>query len=440
MDKEAIKEVIVSQNKLFLRKTGLFGRDILADFHSKYGKLKEVIVITGVRRCGKSSLLRLIWDDCKDKENLTDDQLLYFNFEDERLVGFSKDDFSRLLEAFFELRKENSGRKLFLFLDEIQNILYWEKWINRIHEGGRFKVFITGSSSTLLSSEMASSLTGRNVPVWLYPLSFREYCVQYKGLKISADSFYDKEWQADANKNLTEYLKLGGMPEYIKTESMELIQEYFENIISRDIVNRYRIKYKQGIKELAHILLSNMGQTQSLSRLGKNIEIKNINTVRNYLKYLEDAFLFFHLPLFSYSYKRQLYNPDKYYTVDIGFFNNIAFKNSANLGSVYENTFFLELKRNSSNEIFYYKTRNNFEVDFAVKRKNEIKIYQVCYDLTGDKVVEREERAILAAMDELKIGFGVIINREMEETKEINGKKIFYYPLWKWLLEKPQKF
>jgi hypothetical protein len=154
------------------------------------------------------------------------------------------------------------------------------------------------------------------------------------------------------------------------------------------------------------------------------------------LKYLEDGFLFFHLPLFSYSYKTQLYNPDKYYAVDTAFFNNIAFKTSENSGSLYENAVFMEFKRDPQNEIFYYKTKKNYEVDFVVKNKNEKSIYQVCYELNSAQTREREIRALVSAMKELNTAEGVILSREEEKTETINGKKINYYPLWKWLLKK----
>lgn len=435
MDKEKIKETIVSQKKLFLDKKGLFKRDILRCFYDKYNQVKEVLIITGIRRCGKSSLMRLVWDEFRRKESLTEDQFLYVNFEDERIAGFGKDDFERLLEAYYELNNPSKGKRIFIFLDEIQNVPFWEKWINRIYEENKYKIFITGSNATLLSSELSTALTGRNIAITLYPLSFYEYVIFFKGQKISAVSFYDQEEKIKIRKNLEEYLLFGGMPEYIKTHSIELIQEYFRDIILRDIVNRYRVKYKQGLKELAHLLLSNLGQIQSLKNISGSIEIKNINTVKNYLKYLEESFLFFKLPIFSYSYKKQVYNPDKFYVADVAFFNNIAFRTSDNLGVLYENIVFSELKRDPEKEVFYCKTKKSFEVDFAIKRKNRVEqLIQVSYDLAGGRTLEREERALLAAMDELNLKRGIILNKELEKVEKKDGKEIQYLPLWKWLL------
>ena len=437
MNKESIKEVLVSQKKLFLEKSELFGRDIVEGFHERFSKIREAIIITGIRRCGKSSLMRLLWDEFKEKENLTADQFLYVNFEDERLAGFGHEDFSKLLEAHGELWSPDKTKRIFLLLDEIQNVALWEKWINRIYEEDKYRIFITGSNATLLSSELSTALTGRNIPITLFPLSFHEYLVHFKNKKISSSSFYDQTEKTEIKKIFEEYLVRGGMPEYVKTGSVELVQEYFKDIISRDIVNRYRVKYKQELKELARLLLATPGQIQSLNAISRSVGMKNISTVKNYLQYLEDSFLFFRLSLFSFSLKKQIYNPGKYFVADAAFFQNIAFKFSDNLGSVYENIVFSELKWDSRNELFYVKTEKNFEVDFAVKKKNKLeKLIQVSVELEDKKTAEREERALLAAMQEFNLSEGLILNRDLEKTGEREGKNIFYIPLWKWLLRR----
>lgn len=430
-----LKEALVSQKKVFLGRKDLFGREILKDFYKKYGKLKEIIVITGIRRSGKSSLMKLIWDEFKTKEKLIDEQFLYVNFEDERLIGFDKSDFQKLIQVYYEINSPIKNKKIFLFLDEIQNVKYWEKWLNRLCEEDKFKIFITGSNATLLSSELATALTGRNVTATLFPLSFYEFYVYFKNNNLTGQSFYDLDEKVKIKKEFRRYLELGGMPEYVKTKSPELIQEYFRNILLRDIVNRYNIKYKQGLKELAYILLTNIGQVYSLRNLSKSIEIKNINTIKNYIQYLEESFLFSKLPLFSFSYKAQVYNPHKMYVADIAFFQNIAFKTSENIGAIYENIVCFSLKRDRDNEVFYYKTKKNFEVDFLVKKGDKIRdLIQVSSDVYSLKTKEREERALIGAMEELKMSKGVIINENIEEEKRISNKKIIYIPLWKWLL------
>lgn len=436
MKKEIIKQIISSQKNIFLAKNNLFPRDILANFYTKYRQLKEIFLITGIRRCGKSSLLRLIWDDYKSRENLTDDRFLYVNFEDERLADFTKDDFEPLMEAHRELNLESKDKETFLFFDEIQNIRYWEKFLNRPRESEKYKIYVTGANASLLSSEMGTALTGRNLPVALYPLSFHEYLTYFKKQTLNPSSLCDHDQRIKIQSSLKDYMRAGGMPEYIaKKESLELIQEYFKDIVSRDVVLRYKIKYKQEINELARLLLATSGQTQSLKNISKNINIKNISTIKNYLKYLEESFLFFRVPLFSYSYKTQLFNPSKYYAMDIAFFNNIALPPGQNLGWICENIVLGELKRDRQNEVFYCKTKKNLEVDFAVKNLGKIRLYQVCQSLADPNTEEREVKALLAAMDEFKIKNGAIINQEIDKTKNINGKEIKYITLAKWLLQ-----
>ncbi len=435
MHKESLKTIIVAQKESFLAKKELFSRDILTNFYDKYRKSSEVFLITGIRRCGKSSLLRLIWNDYKSRESLTDDRFLYVNFEDERLGDFTKDDFETMMEAHRELNPQTKDKEIFLFFDEIQNIRYWEKFLNRLRETEKYKIYVTGSNATLLSSEMGTALTGRNIPIALYPLSFHEYLVHFRQYPVNKESLYSHEQKMEIDNILKEYLCFGGMPKYIADKSPELIQEYFQDIISRDIVRRYNIKYHQKINEMGRLLLANIGQKQSLRRLGGAMELKNPGTIKNYLRYMEKSFLFFRVPLFSYSFREQIANPSKYYAMDIAFYNNIALKAGQSSGWIYENIVLAELKRDRQNEVFYYKTKKNFEVDFAVKNSGENRLYQVCQNLTDPNTEEREVNALLAAMNELKSASGTIINQEIDGIKNVNGKEIRYISLVKWLLQ-----
>ncbi len=437
VNENLLKEVIKNQKDVFLGKTDLFKRDLAGEIVQKYVKLDAIIAITGLRRVGKSSLMRLIWDEVKGKEKLSDEQFLYLNFEDERLIDFSKDDFAKALQIFYETNSPDKTKKIFLFLDEIQIIKYWEKWARRLYEEKKFKIFITGSNATLLSSELATALTGRNIPIALHPLSFYEFYVYFQNNAFSKNSLYDIEERAKIKKSFGRYFQLGGMPEYIRTESAELIQEYFKDIILRDIVNRYNVKYKQGLKELAHFLLAAPGQISSLRNISRSIEIKNINTVKNYLQYLQDSFLFYKVPLFSYSYKRQIYNPDKVYVADLAFFHNIAFQATKNLGALYENLVFLTLLRKDK-EIFYYKTVNNLEADFVVREKNKITdIIQVSFSLKNKQIRQREISSLISAMNELKLKKGwILVNDEEEAEIKQDGKIIIIKPIYKWLLER----
>lgn len=431
-----LKEIVTSQKSLFLNKQDLFERTLLKTVVKRYGRLKEIVVITGLRRVGKSSLMKLVWDEFKKEEQLSDDQCLYFNCEDERLVSFSPEDFSKIIEIYYQLYSPNVHKRIFLFLDEIQNIPYWEKWLRRLYEENKFKIFVTGSNSSLLSSEFSVALTGRHLSATLYPLSFYEFYVYFQKNTINQKSFYTLEEKVRMKKSFSQYVKLGGMPEYLKTKSSELIQEYFKDILLRDIVNRYRIKYRQGLKELAHFLLCNPGQVFSLLNLSKSIVVKNLNTVKNYLQYLEESFLFFRMPLFSYSYRQQVYNPHKVYLADMAFFNQLAFKTSVNYGAMYENLVFLTLKR-CNQEIFYYKTKDNTEVDFVMKDKHRpMSCIQVSYSLHSQQTKDREIKALTQALQELNVPEGLILTHEEEDVITCGKRRIIIKSLYRWLLEK----
>lgn len=436
LNKELLKEIIVSQKEAFLKKNDLFFREALNKKIIWDKNIKEIISITGLRRTGKSSLMRLIWDEYKKKEELSDDQFFYFNFEDERIIGFGVEDFSFLLDLYFELFSPDKSKKIFIFLDEVQNVSYWEKWLRRLYEEGKYKIFITGSNASLMSSELATSLTGRSLSLELSPLSFFEFYSYFKGYGFDKKSLYKTEEKVKIIKSFKEYFKTGGMPEYLKSGSGEIIQEYFRDIVLRDIVNRHNVKYKKELKELAHYLISNPGCVFSLKNLSKATEIKNINTIKNYLGYLEESYLYYFVPKFSFSYKEQIYSPDKVYFVDLAFFHNIAFNFSGNIGHLLENIVFLELRRNK-NEIFYYKSKFGSEVDFLIKDREIIKnLIQVSRSITDKKTKERETESLFAAMDELKLKQSLILTEDEEEIIKKNKKEIIVKPIYKWLLEK----
>lgn len=436
LNKELLKKVIVSQKEVFLRKNEFFNREILDNELIWKNNFKEIIAVTGLRRTGKSSLMRLIWNEYKKREKFSDDQFFYLNFEDERLIKFGVEDFSSALDLYFELFSPKKNEKILLFFDEIQNVNYWEKWLRRLYEEGVYRIFITGSNASLMSSELATALTGRSISLKLSPFSFFEFYAYFKKYNFNKKSLYKTDERVKIKKSFEEYFKIGGMPEYLKTGSEELIQEYFRDIVLRDIVNRYNVKYKKELKELAHYLLSNPARIFSLRNLSQAVEIKNINTLKNYLRYLEETYLYYFIPKFSFSYKKQIYNPDKIYIADLAFSHNIAFNFSDNYGFLLENLVFLELARRK-NEIYYYKTKDDFEVDFLIKEKNKIKdLIQVVWNLSDKKIREREVKALFEAGTELKCNNLTILTYDEEETIKKEEKTILIKPVYKWLLER----
>ena len=421
ISKELLKEVLMEQQKKVkqAKNEGFVTRERLDEIR-KFAEVRHSIVITGVRRCGKSVFLSQIMDAFFEN-------CYYINFEDERLAGFDLNDFNRLYEACIEL----FGKSRNFFVDEIQNVAGWERWVRRMYEDG-FKFFITGSNARLLSKELASSLTGRHLQFSLFPFSFREF-LAFNKFEFRKEDVYLTERRAIISKYLSEYLKGGGFPEYLKYKRTEILQEYFNDIIQRDIVERYQVKNIKQLKDVARYLVTNTGNLVSFNQLKNLTEMKSVNSAIKYFAYLENAYLLFGVPYFSYSLRKQSANPLKVFAIDTGLRNSISFTFSKDIGRLYETAVAIQLKR-KNNDIYYWKSQSG-EVDFVVKEGNDKKLIQVCYDINDPDVRKREINSLLKAAKELKTRSLVIITEDKEGEDIVEGKKIIYRPLWKWLLE-----
>lgn len=430
MEKEKLKELIIEHKEGFLSKRGLIKRESQKEIE-RYIKQKEIVLITGVRRGGKSSLMKLICDDIIAKFNAQANNILYLNFEDERFIDFTVKDFEPLYEAFIEI--ENPKGRKYIFLDEIQNVKGWEKWVNRLYEFEDAKIFVTGSNSTMLSSEISTALTGRNRQVVNWPFSFREFLI-LKGYSTDEKNLYRREKKAEIKRLFNEYLRLGGFPEVLKIQDTSLLEQYFKDIIYRDVIARYSIRNTREIKELTLFLASNIGTVQSYKNLKDLIGVRSLNTVKNYLEILSNVFLFFYIDMFAYSIKRQIYNPSKVYCIDTALSRSVSFEFSRNIGHIYENLVFLELKRRNE-DVYYWKSKRGKEVDFILKEGSTIsKAIQVTTSLSDRKVKEREVQSLIDAKEELKPRQLIILTEDEEGTETIEDTEIKILPLWKWLV------
>lgn len=423
MHKSLLREIILEQEKN--RQTVDLGiKRSALDIVLKQISLSHAVVISGIRRSGKSTLLNQIISNCYEKG------VYYLNFEDERLVDFAVADFNNLYETFLELYGE---RKVF-FLDEIQNVPKWEIFVRRMQDKG-CKFFITGSNASLLSKELGTKLTGRCVSIELYPFSFVEF-LSFKGYKLQKNALSYTAERAAIKKHFAEYLKHGGMPEYLKYKDPTLLKRVYEDILYRDIVARYDIKQVKVLRELGLYLLSNIGGLFSYNNLKKVLGVGSMNTIKSYADFLENSFLMFLINRFSYSLKQQFVANKKIYCIDNGLAESVAFQFSKNKGKFLENLVFLELKRRYP-EIYYYKTANNLEVDFLVKSgRKDIALIQVADNLDSEKTKQRETGALTRAMDELKLKSAFILTEDSEEEIKLNGKAIIVQPIYKWLLER----
>jgi len=389
----------------------------------RYASLPHAVVVSGVRRCGKSTLL----DQVSSK--LYKNGVYYLDFEDERLVNFGVEDFNHLYEIFLELYGE---RKVF-FLDEVQNVPKWEVFVRRM-QGKGCKFFITGSNASLLSKELGTKLTGRNVTVELFPFSFAEY-LAFRGVPLSGNSLSLTTERAAIKKHFDEYLRHGGMPEYLKYRDTTLLKRVYEDILYRDIVARYGIKQVKPLRELGLYLLSNIGGTFSYNNLKNVLGVGSMNTIKSYADFLENSYLIFLVGKFSYSLKEQFVALKKIYCIDNGLADSVAFQFSKNKGKFLENLVFLELRRRFS-EIYYYKTANNLEVDFLVKvGRKDLRLIQVADNLDNEKTRQREINALAKAMEELQLKKALILTDDSEEKIVSGGKVITVKSVYKWLLE-----
>ncbi|MBU3923097.1 ATP-binding protein [Patescibacteria group bacterium] len=426
MEKSLLKEIILEQKEVIDKKDKGIERNALF-LIKKYLKMPHIVVIAGIRRVGKSTLLvQLMRSFYKDK-------CYYFNFEDERLLDFFSKDFNLLYESFLEL----FGEKRVFFFDEIQNIKGWENFVRRMQDRG-FKFFITGSNASLLSKELGTKLTGRYILCELYPFSFDEF-LRFNKYEFKENFLLKTVERGKLNKLFNEYLKQGGMPEYLNYKNSEILKKMYEDILYRDIVTRYEIKEVKSLRELSLYYLSNLANLFSYNKLKSLLKLGSVNTVSSYTDYLENSFLIFTTSLYSYSLKKQFVANKKVYCIDNNLANSISFRFSKDVGKFLENLVFIELKRRGK-EIYYYRTENNLEIDFAIRKGRKLELLiQVAQSLNNIEIKEREVKALIKALKELKLKKGLILTENEDGEIKIDNKIIIIKSIYKWLLEDKSK-
>ncbi len=413
-----IKEILVKQRETILNKKYGVERAILKEAESKL-KLPHVVVLTGLRRSGKSTLLRQLI-----KKHYHDEDFYYLNFEDERLFDFPAQEFNRLYEGLVSLY----GQKKTFFLDEIQNVTNFETFVRRFYEEG-FKFIITGSSATLLSRELGTKLTGRHVDIVVRPFSFPEF-LELKEVKLGKESVYKTEIKIEIEKYFEEYLVKGGMPEYLIYNDPELLTRVYEDTIIKDIAVRYKIKNVAVLRQLYSYLLNNFANQFSYNSLKKFITIKSVNTFKKFISYFEETYLAKTINKFDYSFKKQIMNDKKFYVLDNGFIGVLSKKITKDYGGLLENLVFNYL--NNEDDVFYYSGER--ECDFLTVRNKEVtQAIQVCYELNlGNR--EREMAGLTEAMKKFQLKEGLILTNHQEEKIKLGRKKIIIKPVWKWML------
>ena len=393
---------------------------------------KEFVnVIAGPRRAGKTFYLYYLVKKLK----LKDEDFLFINYEDDEIKSLRREEKISIIKNHIEIYGKEPK---FLFMDEIQELERWNSFIYSLAEKKKYNIFITGSSSTLLSKEIATHLRGRALTTFMFPFSFREY-ISINKIEINKNISTTKI--AKIKHHLERYLKKGGFPQVVlkKIEEKEFFKEYINVVLYRDLVERYHIENIDTMKFLILSAIQSSSKEFSINKIYKQIKQKipvGNKTLYLYSSYLEDVFFAFYLYKFNYSYKKSLLSIPKIYINDTGIFYHF---NKEGIGRMMENLVFIELKKRELKgieETYYFKDYQQHEVDFVIKEGMEVKqLIQVTYAHDIDEIEKREIRSLIKASDLLRCKNLLVITWDYEAVEEIKGKTIRFVPLWKWLLE-----
>jgi len=410
---DRLEGVILDQEEAFLRKDVGIPREVDLE---RYLGTSHIIVVSGIRRCGKSTLLRQFGERIG--------KLLYVNLDDERLFGFDLGDFEHLMLVF---HKMHPGVRV-LLIDEIQNVAHWERFVRRIHDEG-YKVILTGSNAQLLSAELGTRLTGRYLQIELFPFSFREYL----DLRSIKPEKVTTEKKAEILNHFDYYLEKGGFPEFLKTGDDEQLRRTYEELLFGDIVARYGIRDVKMFRQMARFLFSNFSKDASYHSLKNALGIKSAMSVRSYVQYMEEAYLIFKLCNYSRSLKKQYAGTKKFYVADNGMRNAVSLRFSGDWGRMLENLVFLELKRRGRS-CYFWKEKE--ECDFLIEEKGQLVAAIQCSCKVSEENRKREISGLVAAMDRWEIESGSIITYTQEGEIQVPGSRtVHLIPAWKWLIE-----
>ena len=376
--------------------------------HLKFPETEHMInVAIGMRRAGKTYFLYQSIDKLL-QTGVPKQQILMINFEDDRLLPMSAKEMGALLDGFYTLYPQNHQKCCYFFLDEVQNIPDWHRVVRRLYDSKNVRLYLTGSSAKLLSKEIATSLRGRSLSIEVWPYSFKEYLSAHK-IKVATQPFGQKSFDI-MRKHLLDYFSKGGFPavQFMQTpEWRSTLQSYTDTVILRDIIERYKISNVDLLRYLSITLIKNAAAPFSVNKFYNDIKSQGYRiskqTLYTYIEYLEDAFLLFNVPLYSESERKKHNQPKKIYTID----NGLVHANSLGIDQIFnkflENQVYLDLRR-SGKQVFFYKTKNNYEVDFVTISHNGTReIIQVTWDMDDPDTAAREQRALIQAQEELGI-------------------------------------
>lgn len=425
---ENVKVALEKQNPWWFNQEFYSGIDRLSYYSSilKYLKTPEILLLVGARRTGKSTLLYQVIKQMLEKES--PESILFINL-DEPLFQ-SKADNPAFLSSIIE--EYQSQKKLYVFIDEIQNYDYWVQTIKAMYDTQKnIKFILTGSSSTLIQSAITTKLSGRYFYVKVSPLSFSEFL---------AFNLIKKPSTLEIRKNFDNYLKFGAFPRVVleKDEKLklEILKNYFQTIYLKDVIYSHNLRNNKEVFELLYFIISNVGSPFSYSHIAKILHI-SADTVKEYVQYAEESYLIGSITKFDYSLKKQMANPKKIYCIDTGIVNAVAFQFSENKGKLLENFAYVALSKENK-EVYYH--RDTYECDFIVKENTKItEAIQVTLSLENENARKREIRGLVEAMNAYNLKTGLILTESESEEINICDKIIIVKPFYSWLLGDKQR-
>lgn len=395
----------------------------------------KATVVVGMRRSGKTwfcyqRMHELLAGD------LGKERLVYINFEDERLQPFHTADLQDILYAYYRKYPALKSQRCHLFLDEVHTVPDWDRFVRRVLDTENIEVWVTGSSSKLLSTEIATSLRGRSLATEIFPFSFREFLRYHECLPDSLTRLGSRQ-RAELQHLVERYLLVGGFPEVQPVEEemrRRVHRDYLDVVILRDVAERHRVSNIAALRALIRHILASPAARFSVTRFYANLKQQGIACSKNdlylFLEYLQDAFLVYLVPIYSRSEKARQVNPKKAYVVDTGLIHAASFQMTGDRGALLENLVFLHLRRQGVAPA-YCVTSTGKEVDFVFSRGGEIELIQTCWTLSQHGTRAREESALLGAMQELGVKRAKIITW-LDEGGAAAGIEVI--PAWRWLL------
>lgn len=433
INKELLKEIIVSF-QLSLPKN-LVSRDQVVK-----AETNKISVFVGVRRSGKSSSMYLTINNLL-QIGVDRKRILFLNFDDERLQ-FEQADFDVILQAYRELYPDTDLSEVYMFFDEIQVTNGWEQFIRRVYEQDTQRIFLTGSNSKMLSTEIASSLRGRTLQTEFFPLSFKEF-LTFQNISYNLYRSADK---ARLIHHFDTYFNGGGFPELVlnrnnlqREDADKILQEYYFVMIYRDLVERYSIKNISALKYFLRRILVNISKPTSIRKLFHELKSAGIEVSKNqlyqWIDYVEQIYLFMSLSKYEPSYVKEYTGDKKYYCIDTGLYKALNAQSTENRGQMLENIVFLHLRRNAGfqNRINYFKAK--YECDFVISTNEKVeKIIQVSWDVTDNDTLKREINGLIEASNALNCTDLTLVTNDMSDIYSLNSLNINIIPAYKFLL------